>query len=79
MNFYLTCSPIKAGEEITISYLIPPEQTQYSRTSKLKLQFGFEPVYNKTELFKIKMLETAKNPEQDNSALLVCRFPDLTR
>lgn len=63
--------PIKAGEEITISYLIPPEQSLQSRTSKLKLQFGFEPVYSKNEQFKIKMLETAKNPEQDNTALVL--------
>jgi len=54
---------IKAGEELTLSYLQPPEQTKKRRKELLSSQFGFEPSNNP----KDDMLEKLKDPQREDA------------
>lgn len=63
--------PIKKGDEITLSYLDPLEQTSRVRKRALMTQFGFEPNYSPVAVFKNSLVEKLLNPDNpENDAFL---------
>lgn len=62
-----TTRPIKAGEELTISYIEPCEQTRARRFKILKDQFGFLPT---DSMVKDELIEKLKDSQEATPEIL---------